>query len=118
MARGHACVPIYDTLGEDIVQYEVNHAEMPLLFVEEAKLAKVVKVLKQCPKLRTIVVFCKSEPGAAASAAKPKLKAGSCVSTSDVQVYCAPPEVSAACKAAGVALLEFDELLRQGAAAP
>ena len=38
-SRGYTCVPIYDTLGEDIVQYEVNHADISIMFVEAGKLA-------------------------------------------------------------------------------
>ena len=34
MSQGHTCVPVYDTLGEDIIQYEANHADMPIMFVE------------------------------------------------------------------------------------
>ena len=29
MSQSYTCVPIYDTLGEDILQYEVGHADSP-----------------------------------------------------------------------------------------
>ena len=28
-SQGYTCVPVYDTLGEDILQYEVGHADSP-----------------------------------------------------------------------------------------
>jgi len=92
MAHGHTCVPIYDTLGEDIVQYEVNHAEMALLFVEGAKLAKVAKVLPECKGLRHVVVL---------SAASP-----------------VPTDLTSSFEAAGVTVHLFDDLLQKGFKSP
>ena len=70
---------------------------MPLLFVEEAKLPKVAKVLGECPRLKIVVVLTKVKAGTASSS-KDKLVAVS-------NGYSAPAEVQTACDAAGVRLL-------------
>jgi len=54
---GLTCVPIYDTLGDNIVQYEVNHAEIALIFVESKKLEGVTNVINDCPTLKHAVVL-------------------------------------------------------------
>ena len=56
-SMGHTCVPIYDTLGDNIVQYEVNHAELPIIFLEASKLKAVANVLPSCPTLKHIVTI-------------------------------------------------------------
>eukprot|EP00316_Scyphosphaera_apsteinii_P019813 CAMPEP_0119321898 /NCGR_PEP_ID=MMETSP1333-20130426/56729_1 /TAXON_ID=418940 /ORGANISM="Scyphosphaera apsteinii, Strain RCC1455" /LENGTH=666 /DNA_ID=CAMNT_0007328987 /DNA_START=19 /DNA_END=2019 /DNA_ORIENTATION=+ len=56
-SQGMACVPIYDTLGENIVEYEVNHAELKMVFVEATKLMAVANVLSRCPMLKHVVSF-------------------------------------------------------------
>jgi len=66
---GATLVPVYDTLGDNIVQYEVNHATVKIMFVEAKKLGSVLSVLKECPSLTTIVQF---EP----LGAKPELPEG------------------------------------------
>jgi len=97
MSQAHTCVPIYDTLGEDIVEYEVNHADIPIMFVEAKKLGKVAKVLPKCRKidggsLQYVVAI--------SSAAE--------ISDRD----------QAAFDGAKVTLLNFDTLLATGAASP
>ena len=56
-SMGHTCVPIYDTLGDNIVQYEVNHAELPIIFLEASKLKAVAKVLPSPGTLKHIVTI-------------------------------------------------------------
>ncbi len=43
---GPACatVPLYDTLGENAVEYIVNHAGVELVFVDVSKLHEYTKV--------------------------------------------------------------------------
>ena len=48
-SQGFTCVPVYDTLGENILQYELNHADIPILFCEAGKLASVAKVAHTSP---------------------------------------------------------------------
>ena len=54
-ALGYFCVPVYDTLGDNIVQFEVNHAELPIIFVDEKKLQSVGGVASACPTLKHVV---------------------------------------------------------------
>merc|ERR1712226_954229 len=41
-SRGLTCVPIYDTLGDNVVEYELNHAEVKIIFVEQKKATNVL----------------------------------------------------------------------------
>ena len=50
-------VSIYDTLGDNVVEYVVNHAELELVFTEKEKTPILFKVKKQCPALKFIVQF-------------------------------------------------------------
>jgi len=56
-SRGMVCVPIYDTLGENIVEYEVNHADIKIMFCEAKKLMSVANVLSKCKTLKHVVSF-------------------------------------------------------------
>jgi long-chain acyl-CoA synthetase len=38
------CVPLYDSLGENAIEYIVNHAEVVVAFCDTAKLPALVKV--------------------------------------------------------------------------
>ncbi|KAK1320622.1 Long chain acyl-CoA synthetase 4 [Acorus calamus] len=62
-AHGIYCVPLYDTLGAGAVEFIICHAEVSIAFVEEKKIAEV---LKTCPKstefLKTLVSFGKVAP--------------------------------------------------------
>ena len=90
--RGMTAVPIYDTLGDNIVQYEVNHAEIPLIFVDANKLGNVASVIKDCPSLKYIVQL---QPLATH-----------------------PAKSAAAFQEAGVTLTDLDSVMAAGAAAP
>ncbi|KAL8143536.1 hypothetical protein V2J09_016568 [Rumex salicifolius] len=51
-------VPLYDTLGPDAVEFIINHAEVSLAFVQEAKLPAILSCLPKCITfLKTIVSF-------------------------------------------------------------
>jgi len=54
-SRGLVCVPVYDTLGDNIVVYEANHADVSIMFVEGSKMKSVVPVLKDCPTIKYLV---------------------------------------------------------------
>ncbi|CAI9759352.1 unnamed protein product [Fraxinus pennsylvanica] len=57
-AHGLYCVPLYDTLGADAIEFVICHAEVTLAFVEEKKIPELVKTLPRATKcLRTIVSF-------------------------------------------------------------
>ncbi|KAJ7525288.1 hypothetical protein O6H91_17G044000 [Diphasiastrum complanatum] len=58
--NGHSiyCVPLYDTLGENAVEFIIGHAEVSIAFVQEAKLPAILKCLPKCaPILKTVVSF-------------------------------------------------------------
>jgi long-chain acyl-CoA synthetase len=48
-------VPLYDTLGESAVKYEITHAELRVIVVEKSKIANVVAVAKECPSLKFVI---------------------------------------------------------------
>ena len=48
-------VPMYDTLGDDAMVYELNHAEVSIVVLERAKLAKLGALLATCPAVRSVV---------------------------------------------------------------
>jgi long-chain acyl-CoA synthetase len=54
-ARGMTCVPVYDTLGDNIVQYEANHSDMEVIIVEAAKLKGVANVIGACKTIKHVI---------------------------------------------------------------
>jgi len=48
--NGHGiyCVPLYDTLGSDAVEFIIRHAEVSIAFVQEAKIPAILKCLPAC----------------------------------------------------------------------
>ncbi|XP_074282533.1 long chain acyl-CoA synthetase 4-like [Silene latifolia] len=57
-AHGLHCVPLYDSLGADAVEYIICHAEVSIAFVEEKKVPEVLKTMPRTTKhLRTLVSF-------------------------------------------------------------
>jgi len=88
-------VSLYATLGEDAVEYIANHAEIGVVVVEKANLKKVIHLIPKVPTLKTIIQF---DPN-------PLYKnVGDVVTEADRE----------ACKAAGVTLLGFSEVVARG----
>ncbi|PWA61219.1 AMP-dependent synthetase/ligase [Artemisia annua] len=57
-AYGLHCVPLYDTLGAGAVKYIICHAEISIIFAEEAKISEVLKTFPDTGKyLKTLVSF-------------------------------------------------------------
>ncbi|TVU12478.1 hypothetical protein EJB05_46128, partial [Eragrostis curvula] len=57
-ALGVCCVPLYDSLGAGAVEFVVCHAEVQIVFVEEKKIAELLKTCHATSKyLKTIVSF-------------------------------------------------------------
>ncbi|KAF3779723.1 Long chain acyl-CoA synthetase 4, partial [Nymphaea thermarum] len=57
-AHGIYCVPLYDTLGAGAVEFIVCHAEVSIAFVEEKKIAEMLKILSNSSKfLKALVSF-------------------------------------------------------------
>eukprot|EP00850_Spirogloea_muscicola_P001110 SM000004S14980 [mRNA] locus=s4:490198:504514:- [translate_table: standard] len=52
------CVPLYDTLGADAIEFIVNHAEISIIFIQETKLPLLLDVMPKCTQnVKTIVSF-------------------------------------------------------------
>ncbi|KAL1806035.1 hypothetical protein DCAR_0831783 [Daucus carota subsp. sativus] len=57
-AHGLRCVPLYDTLGADAVEFVICHAEVSIVFAEEKKISEVFKTFpKTTEYVKTIVSF-------------------------------------------------------------
>ncbi|KAH7299664.1 hypothetical protein KP509_24G023000 [Ceratopteris richardii] len=57
-AHSVACVPLYDTLGANAVEFIIRHAEIPVAFTQEVKLSELLKSLPNCLEfLRVVVSF-------------------------------------------------------------
>ena len=65
--QGMHCVPLYDTLGANAVEFILNHSESKIAFVSADKLPKLVSALPKCPGLKTVVYW--GEPGSGEPAA-------------------------------------------------
>ncbi|KAL5727038.1 long-chain-fatty-acid--CoA ligase [Ranunculus cassubicifolius] len=62
-AHGIYCVPLYDTLGADAVEFIICHAEVSIAFIEEKKIPEVLKTFPNTTNhLKTLVSFGKVTP--------------------------------------------------------
>lgn len=48
-------VSLYDTLGPDVVEYCINHAETQVVFASSVHLPALLRLHKQCPGMRVLV---------------------------------------------------------------
>jgi acyl-CoA synthetase (AMP-forming)/AMP-acid ligase II len=53
----YVCVPLYETLGETAVEFILQHADVQMVFVEGARMARMVKALKDVHKLQALVYW-------------------------------------------------------------
>lgn len=62
-AHGIHCVPFYDTLGANAVEFIICHAEVSIAFIEEKKIPEVLKTFPNTTEyLKTLVSFGKVPP--------------------------------------------------------
>ena len=54
---GAVCVPLYDTLGENAVEYIVNHAECKVAFISAKKVEVMLKTKGKVPTITTLVYW-------------------------------------------------------------
>ncbi|QDZ23682.1 acetyl-CoA synthetase-like protein [Chloropicon primus] len=54
---GAACVPLYDTLGENAVEYITNHAECKVAFISAKKISVLLKTKGKIPTVTTLVYW-------------------------------------------------------------
>ena len=56
--QSNYCVPLYDYLGENPVEYIINHSDSSILFVSKEKLDTVIQALPKAHKgLKTLVYW-------------------------------------------------------------
>ncbi|TIA90558.1 hypothetical protein E3P99_01513 [Wallemia hederae] len=64
-AYSRISVPLYDTLGNDSVEYVINHSEIRLVFTSSSHLPQLYKILQKCPTVKAVIVLDGlDEPGA------------------------------------------------------
>ena len=52
------CVPLYDTLGPDAVEYIIGHAEVTIVFASALKMRALVEPLSRAKgKVRAVIVW-------------------------------------------------------------
>jgi long-chain acyl-CoA synthetase len=54
---GMHCVPLYDTLGANAVEFILNHSEAAIAFASADKLPKLIQALPNCKGLKTVVYW-------------------------------------------------------------
>ena len=57
-AYGFVAVPLYDTLGPEVVQFICGHAELSVVAVAAPLLAGLIKVLPECHTVKALVRSC------------------------------------------------------------
>lgn len=75
-AAGGILVPIYDTLGADIVEYVSNHAELETMFVAVENWDKLQAARSKCKTLKNVIRF---DLGAADSLSDGDDTIGACI---------------------------------------
>jgi long-chain acyl-CoA synthetase len=51
------CVPLYDTLGENAIEYIINHSEASIVFAQASKLGEMAKALPNLTALVKTLVY-------------------------------------------------------------
>ena len=53
----YVCVPLYETLGERAIEFILQHAGVQLVFVEGARMGRMVKALQEVHKVQAVVYW-------------------------------------------------------------
>jgi long-chain acyl-CoA synthetase len=64
------CIPLYDSLGENAIEYIVDHSEASIVFVQSEKFAMLAKALPKLTQLVKNVVYWGAGDAAATEVAK------------------------------------------------
>lgn len=51
------CVPLYDSLGENAIEYIINHSESIVAFVAASKIGQLVKALPRVTGVLKAIVY-------------------------------------------------------------
>ncbi|XP_057837446.2 probable CoA ligase CCL6 isoform X2 [Cryptomeria japonica] len=63
-SHGIYCIPLYDTLGPEAIEFIICHAEVSIAFVQESKIPAILECLPKCTKyLKTFVSFANISDG-------------------------------------------------------
>jgi len=54
---GMKCVPLYATLGDNAVEFIINHADIGVILTNLEEYKKLSKSLEKCPGLKTIIIM-------------------------------------------------------------
>jgi len=104
------CVPLYDSLGENAIEFIINHAEASVAFVATEKLPNLVKALPKTKEvLKTVVYWGEGN------------KAAIEVGTRDFCLFHSPMTSLLAFQSAkglGYSVYSFEELKSLGASSP
>jgi long-subunit acyl-CoA synthetase (AMP-forming) len=58
----YVCVPLYETLGEDAIEYIIEHSEARLVVVAGKRLGRMAAALRQVGKLAGVVYWGEAAP--------------------------------------------------------
>jgi long-chain acyl-CoA synthetase len=58
----YVCVPLYETLGEDAIEYIIEHSEARLVVVAGKRLGRMAAALQQVGKLAGVVFWGEAVP--------------------------------------------------------
>jgi hypothetical protein len=58
----YVCVPLYETLGENAVEFILQHADVQLVFVEGCRMARMVKALRKTHQVQAVVYWSPASP--------------------------------------------------------
>lgn len=58
-------MPLYDTLGEEALEYICNQTEMQLMIIDIRKMGQVLKIAEKVPKLKALVIMDDADPESA-----------------------------------------------------
>ena len=53
----YQCVPLYDTLGENAVQYIINHSEAVAAFCDSKKLGQLAKAARGSDNFKYVIYW-------------------------------------------------------------
>ncbi|GLC41297.1 hypothetical protein PLESTB_001078100 [Pleodorina starrii] len=88
------CVPLYDTLGENAIEYIINHSEAVAVFSSSQKLGALTKALPKTKETLKVVVYW------------------------NTPTHAASPEAVKAVEEQGYKVFSFEDLLKLGAEKP
>jgi hypothetical protein len=58
----YVCVPLYETLGENAIEFILQHADVQLVFVEGCRMARMVKALREVHQVQAVVYWGPASP--------------------------------------------------------